>query len=305
LPTSHAGSWPSVARVRTVPDLPQPARPGTSRTALAALQTQALLELGSPDGGGIAVGLYASAAAHGGEQLETASDPAAYRAAVLAGALPGPGHIARFAARKRWMADAAMVAIADGIRQIVFLGAGFDTLGLTLLHADATLLVVELDQPAMVEAKELALAAAKIARPWPRFAAIDLTDTRALTGALVAVGWRTLEPALFVAELALEYLEPEAAFAVLNAVGTLLGPESRIACTVRFGDVDDDRIATATAAVGEPMRFRPLSAELPELLARAGLDVLASRDRILGRGGTTALLLLGSSKTTQATETAP
>ena len=60
------------------------------------------------------------------------------------------------------------VAIAEGVRQIVVLGAGFDTLGLTLLHADAELLVVELDRPAMVEAKELALAAAKIALPWPR-----------------------------------------------------------------------------------------------------------------------------------------
>ena len=91
---------------------------------------------------------------------------------------------------------------------------------------------------------------------------------------------------------------------MLSAVGPLWGPESRIACTGRFGDVDDDRIATATAAVGEPMRFRPLSSELPELLARAGLDVLASRDRILGRGGTTALLLLAPTKTAQATDTA-
>ena len=186
----------------------------------------------------------------------------------------------------------------------MILGAGFDTLGLTLLHADTELLVVELDRPAMIRAKELALAAAKIALPWPRSVAIDLGDTRALTHALGTAGWRASEPALFVAELALEYLEPGAAFGVLSAVGALSGPESRIACTVRFGDVDDDRIATATAAVGEPMRFRPLSAELPELLAHAGLEVLASRDRILGRSGTTALLLLAPTKTAPATDTA-
>lgn len=293
-----------MARVSTAPDLPEPARPGASRTALAALQTHALLELGSPDGKGLAARLYASAAARGRDHLETASNPVAYRAAVLAGALPGPGHIARFAARKRWMADTAAVVIAEGVRQVVVLGAGFDTLGLTLLHADTELLVVELDRPAMVEAKELALAAAKIALPWPRSVAIDLGDTRALTHALAAAGWRASEPALFVAELALEYLEPGAASGVLSAVGALSGPESRIACTVRFGDVGDDQIATATAAVGEPMRFRPLSAELPELLARAGLEVLASRDRILGRSGTTALLLLAPTKTAPATDTA-
>jgi methyltransferase (TIGR00027 family) len=293
-----------VAHVRTAPDLPDPARPGTSRTALGALQTHALLELGSSEGKGLEALLYASAAARGREHLETASDPAAYRAAVLAGALPGPGHIARFATRKRWMADAATVALAEGVRQIVVLGAGFDTLGLKLLQADAELLVVELDRAAMVEAKERALAAAKIALPWPRSVATDLGDARALTRALTAAGWRRSEPTLFVAELALEYLEPSAAFGVLSALGALSGPESRIACTVRFGDVDDDQITTATAAVGEPMRFRPLSGELPELLARAGLDVLASRDRILGRRGTTALLLLAPTKLAPASDTA-
>jgi O-methyltransferase involved in polyketide biosynthesis len=187
---------------------------------------------------------------------------------------------------------------------MVILGAGFDTLGLTLLHTDAELLVVELDRPAMIGAKQLALAAAKIAQPWPRSVAIDLGNARALAGALAAGGWHASEPTLFVAELALEYLEPRAAFGVLSAVGALSGPENRIVCTVRFGDVGDDHIATATAAVGEPMRFRPLSGELPELLARAGLEVLASRDRILGRSGTTAFLLLAPTKTAPATDTA-
>jgi methyltransferase (TIGR00027 family) len=202
------------------------------------------------------------------------------------------------------MADAATVAIADGVRRIMVLGAGFDTLGLTLLHADAELLVAELDRPAMVEAKELALAAADVAPPWPRSVAVDLSDTRALTRALDAAGWRQSDPALCVAELALEYLEPGAAFAVLSTIGTLSHPRSRIACTVRFGDVDDDHLAAATAAVGEPMRFRPLSAELPALVARAGLDVLSwCGGRLLGRYGASAFLLLGPASTTQSTDT--
>jgi methyltransferase (TIGR00027 family) len=203
------------------------------------------------------------------------------------------------------MADSARAAIARGIRQIAVLGAGFDTLGLTLLRDDADLLVVELDRPAMIRAKELALAAAKVAQPWPRAVAIDLSDVRTLPDALAAADWRAAEPALVIAEVALEYLEPGAATAVLSAAGTVAGPGSRIACTIRFGDVHDDHLAAAAAAAGEPMRFRPLSAELPGLLARAGLDVLASRGRILGRSGASALLLLGPSKTTQATETAP
>ena len=116
----------------------------------------------------------------------------------------------------------------------------------------------------MIEAKELALAAAKIARPWPRQVAVDLGDATALTGGLAAGGWRPSEPALFIAELALKYLEPRAAFAVLRLLGTICGPRGRIALTIRFGDVVDDQLAAATAAAGEPMRFRPLRAELSE-----------------------------------------
>ncbi len=222
---------------------------------------------------------------------------------MRAGELPAPEYLAAFGARKRWMTYAAAGAIADGIRQIVVLGAGFDTLGLTLLQADAELLVVELDRPPMTEAKELALAAATIARPWPRQVAVDLGDATALTGALAAVGWRPSEPALFVAELALEYLEPRTAFAVLRLLGTICGPRGRIALTIRFGDVVDDQLAAATAAAGEPMRFRPLRAELSSLLARAGLEILVSRGRTLGRTGAAAFLLLAPSHAPRASET--
>jgi methyltransferase (TIGR00027 family) len=293
-----------VTDVTTLPDLPEPVRPGTSRTALAALQTQALLELGSSEGKRLAVRLYASAAAHGPDQLETAADPAAYRKAAGAGELPGPEHIAAFAARKRWMAESATAATARGVRQIAFLGAGFDTLGLTLLHGDAGLLVVEVDRPQMIESKQAALTAAEIAPPWPQSVAVDLGDPGALVSGLGAAGWRPSEPSLFIAELALEYLEPDAAFAVLSALGTLSGPGSRIACTVRFGDAEDDRLAAATAAAGEPMRFRPRRAELLDLFARAGLDVVASRGRILGRRSIAAFLLLAPATRTREKESA-
>ena len=91
----------------------------------------------------------------------------------------------------------------------------------------------------------------------------------------------------------LEYLEPEAVLALLTAIGALAAPESRLACTVRFGDVDDD-LAASAAAAGEPMRFRPLAAELPRLLETAGLDVVAARGGLRGRKGAGGLLLLAA-----------
>jgi methyltransferase (TIGR00027 family) len=275
------------------PAFPEPSRPGASRTALAALQAFALWELASgPGADGIAARLYASAATRGREHLDAASDRTAYAAAVRAEILPGPGRVARVAARKRWIAEVATRAIAAGVRQIAVLGAGFDTLGLELLSADEDLLVVELDLPTTLEAKEHALAAARIVRPWPRFAAVDLGDAGSLSPALAGVGWRGSEPTLFVAEVVLEYLDPEAARSVLAALRSLAGPGSRLACTVRFGDAVDDRLAAATAAAGEPMLFRPTAAELPGLLAEAGLDVLVKRGGPHGHGGAAALLLL-------------
>jgi methyltransferase (TIGR00027 family) len=271
-----------------MPTLPEPVQPGASRTALASLQAQALHERDRTEG--LAARLYMVAATHGREHLAAASDPDAYRAAVRAGVLLGPGYVGRVAKRKRWMADAAAAAISAGIREVAVLGAGFDTLGLELVRPD--LLVVELDRPATVEAKQLALSTAGIAEPWPRFVAVDLGDADALESALAGAGWRSSDPTIFIAEVVLEYLAPEAALAVLSAVATRAAPGSRLACTLRLGDVADDRVAAVTAEAGEPMRFRPLAAEVPDLLAEAGLSVVAERGGIIGSRGAAALLVL-------------
>jgi methyltransferase (TIGR00027 family) len=287
----------AVGRRRVLePALPEPSRPGASRTALAALQAYALAQLTLPSGvGGIADRLYAPAAARGREHLEAASDPSTYEAAVSASILPGPGRVSRVAGRKRWLTQTAAQTLSTGVRQVVVLGAGFETLGLQLLSADQDLLVVELDRPPTLQAKAEALSAAEIPRPWPRLAAVDLGDAATLSPALGAVGWRASEPTLFVAEVVLEYLAPEAALAVLAALRSLAAPGSRLAWTVRFGDVSEDHLASATAAAGEPMRFRPIAAELPGLIADAGFDVLAERGGAHGPGGAGSLLLLAPS----------
>ncbi|MBD0282209.1 MAG: SAM-dependent methyltransferase [Thermoleophilaceae bacterium] len=283
------------ATILVEPALPAPRWPGVSRTALAALQAHALAVLASPSrADGIALPLYVAAAERGHEHLEAAADAAIYRAAVRAGALPGPGRVTRVAARKRWIAQAAEQAIAEGVPQVVVLGAGFDTLGVRLLKVDPDLVVVELDRPATLAAKARALASATIPRPWPRFAAADLNDAPALPDALVASGWRLSAPTLFVAEVVLEYLAPDSALAVLAELADLAAPRSRVVCTARFGDAAEDHLAAATAAAGEPMRFRPTAGALPGLLHGAGFEVLAHRGRAGARSGAGALLLLAA-----------
>jgi methyltransferase (TIGR00027 family) len=256
-----------LASARREAPLPLPTRDGASRTALAALQAAACLPLATDP---FARPLYAAAAAGLAEH-------------------PGPCRVLGVAARKRWVADSAAAALAAGMRQVAVLGAGFDTLGLRLLHADPGLTVVEADRAATLAAKAAALARAGIARPWPRPAAVDLAAPRALGPALAAAGWRRGAPTCFVAEAVLEYLAAGDAVRLLAEVARLAAPDGRLACTLRFA-ARSDGLPAVTAAAGEPMRFLPRPEALPRLLARAGLAVIEER-RGQGAGAGAFLLL--------------
>jgi methyltransferase (TIGR00027 family) len=269
------------------PVLPDPIAAGASRSALAVLQTQAVSELRS---GGIAARLYASAAVRGREHLDAAADRDRYRAAIDDGTLPGPFRVLSLGARKRWIEEVVKHAIRAGIEQVVVLGAGFDTLGLRLLAAHPDLVVIELERPVMVLAKRQALEAAGITPPWPLFVDTDLSDPGSLRPLLAAQGWRGSRPTAFVAEGILEYLPPRDALAVVAEVARLSAPGSRLACTVR--SPGPDPFASPLAGAGEPIRFRPDEAALPELFAGAGFEILQRIGHADGRGGGSALVLL-------------
>src|SRR5262249_46327474 len=112
-------------------------------------------------------------------------------------------------------------------------------------------------------------------------------------------GWRASASTFFIAEVVLEYLARDEALEVLAQIARLAGPTSRLACTVRFGAVAADSLASAVAAAGEPMRFRPSRAEVPDVLSGAGFEVL---DEFLSPrdDASAALFLLGSKPRVQS-----
>src|SRR5258706_11942164 len=59
-----------------------------------------------------------------------------------------PGLLAHFMLRKRWIEEAARAALADGIGQLVVVGAGFDTLAARLAPEYPQAKFIELDHPA-------------------------------------------------------------------------------------------------------------------------------------------------------------
>jgi O-methyltransferase involved in polyketide biosynthesis len=70
-----------------------------------------------------------------------------------------PGIQLHYALRKRYLEDAALAALAAGVRQLVIFGAGFDTLALRLAASFPAAEFFELDHPATQAAKTRALAA--------------------------------------------------------------------------------------------------------------------------------------------------
>src|SRR6267142_5510956 len=88
---------------------------------------------------------------------ETLSHPTLRWAARLAERATIPGLLAHFMLRKRWVEEAARAALADGIGQLVIVGAGFDTLAARLAPEFPKTKFIEVDHPATQHYKRLAL----------------------------------------------------------------------------------------------------------------------------------------------------
>lgn len=86
-----------------------------------------------------------------------------------------PGITRHYWLRKRWIEARVQVALVGGVRRVVVLGAGLDTLALRLAKSWPDVVWVEIDHPATQSAKREALSRAGIAvPPTLRFVATDL-----------------------------------------------------------------------------------------------------------------------------------
>ncbi|HTS03709.1 MAG TPA: SAM-dependent methyltransferase [Thermoanaerobaculia bacterium] len=126
------------------------------------------------------------------------------------------------AVRSRFAEDALAVAFAEGVRQLVVLGAGLDTYACrSPLGED--LRIFEVDHPATQEWKRERLAAAAI--PVPRsltFVPVDFEE-ETLARALPPAGFDPDAPAFFTWLGVVPYLTEEAVFATLAFIGGLPG----------------------------------------------------------------------------------
>ena len=135
------------------------------------------------------------------------------------------GIIAHYLARKRWIEIQVREALRLGIRQVVVLGAGFDTLAGRLAPEFPEVLFLELDHPATQAVKRKMPEIA----PNLRFLHVDLT-TQSLP-ADACPDFSKNRPSIIIAEGLTMYLTANRVAALLENAAQLAGPGGQVIFT--------------------------------------------------------------------------
>ena len=197
----------------------------------------------------------------------------------------GRGQVLWFGVRKRWMAEKVERGIADGARQLLVIGAGFDPLATRIARRHPEVLCVEVDAPATATPKRTAVERAGLAAPNLVISAADLAS-QPLDEVLKATPWRTDVRSVVVAEGLLMYLAPSDVAQLLGRVRRSVPPGSRLAFSA-VGRDDRGRprlmldagclnrtIQALLRLAGERMRWGIEPSEVPALLETSGYRVL-------------------------------
>ena len=191
-----------------------------------------------------------------------------------------PGARVSVIVRTRFIDEAMREALADGIGQVVILGAGFDTRAHRIEGA-AGARVFEVDEPAtLAEKRERIerLLGAPPAHVTPVPVDFERDD---LATALRSAGLDPGARALFIWEGVASYLSAEAVDGTLRALAGLGAPGSLLVFTYldRAGLEDGAKLRGAKGTIGavrragEPFRFGLDPAELGAYLAERGLEL--------------------------------
>lgn len=141
------------------------------------------------------------------------------------GRLLGPvrGFEGEVLARSRYVEDALVPRLAVGLRQVIVLGAGFDTMALQ--HAGSGCRFFEVDHPATQAAKRSILARQQQLQPDISFVPVDFARDD-LAEALLAAGFDAAQPALVSWLGVTMYLPQQVTVATLATLRRILSPGS-------------------------------------------------------------------------------
>ena len=217
-----------------------------------------------------------------------------------------PGQMMMLPARKRFKDDEVRRAVSSGARQLLVVGAGFDTLAIRIADAFPEVPCFEIDQPDTQRVKRAGVESLGLARPNLHFLPVDLSTTSLPDALSRAPGWEDDVSSVATAEGVLMYLDRADVVAFLRAFRECAGASSTLVFTHLGADERGELhigrrsgwMKTTLKLMGEPLKWgigrdalggfleangysleaSPTSAELAErYLAPAGID-----DEIVG-----------------------
>ena len=187
-----------------------------------------------------------------------------------------PGQWEGFGHRKIFMQQQVESAIRQGTRQVLVLGAGFDTLCLRLAPKHSDVYFFEVDHPPTSAAKAKGVAIVGQPENMIQIAA-DLGE-RALSKILSEDGrWDASQPSVLLAEGLFQYLESEEVRGLLAEAAACTTPGSRIVFTHKIPD-ERKVLPMLLRLIGEPFKSAVRSEHLPEYIEGTGWAVISDAD---------------------------
>lgn len=186
-----------------------------------------------------------------------------------------PGIIAHYLVRKRRIEMAVREALDSGVRQVVILGAGFDTLAWRLHGEFPATIFLELDHPATQDAKRSALPPA----PNLFYGQVDLSSETLGNALNACPRFSPEQSSVFVAEGLTMYLSVSRVTALMREFSRLAGPAGRVIFTFMEEDAsgsigfrgESPWISRWLSWRSEPFLWGISRANLPAFLASNGL----------------------------------
>lgn len=266
------GSTPDVTRP-TLADQPSVSALNVARCrAIAAHEPREAIK--GPD--------YLAEVFLGDEAQQSLKDPAMHALILKKLAAFSPGGYEFFIARTAYMDRIVAQALRDGIPQIVFLGAGYDTRAYRFCHLIHSTHIFELDNKATQQHKRSLLEQAHVPIP-VKLTFVTINFNRDDMAAVLAkAGYASDKKTLFIWEGVSYYLPPETVYVTLNFVRRNSPAGSTICFDYmlteaelpnRFGAVQG-RAAMKATFTAEPLQFDLANASVVPFLTERGFRVI-------------------------------
>ena len=185
----------------------------------------------------------------------------------------GPGLYWFATARSKHVDRVLEAALAEGLAQLVIVGAGYDSRAIRFAERLQNTRVFEIDLPPVVTMKTRRASRVQAPTAAVTRLALDL-DAEGFEAALMAQGLDPLRQTLVICEAVSMFLREETVARLLRFVATSTGPGSAIVFDgfdAEHGGAEVAHVRAQAARIGTPIRFTRRAADVGALIARAGL----------------------------------